>query len=119
MKYHKIRGVALTECTAEQKIAYNLAFRWRDIIKKQYATALCGVARAECVRGYVRLMLDSYRRDYPDSRYNIDAIFCALGAGLENYIKREGSGILGSYKEIGDAFPALYLAQPVAAGINS
>ena len=27
MKYHKIAGVEKAVCTAEQKIAYNLAFR--------------------------------------------------------------------------------------------
>lgn len=30
MQYHKINGVPLDECTAEQKIAYNLAFMYYD-----------------------------------------------------------------------------------------
>ena len=31
MKYHKIRGVDKSTCTAEQKIAYNMAwYIWND-----------------------------------------------------------------------------------------
>lgn len=36
MKYHKINGVPLDECTAEQKIAYNLAFMYYENVLKEY-----------------------------------------------------------------------------------
>ena len=55
-------------------------------------------------------MLDLYRmgRDYKPGKYNEDAIFCALNAGFENYLKAKYH-ILSSYKEIGEMFPANYL----------
>lgn len=58
----------------------------------------------------VRKMLDLYRmgRDYKPGKYNEDAIFCALNAGFENYLKAKYH-ILSSYKEIGEMFPANYL----------
>lgn len=34
MKMHKIRNVDKSVCTAEQKIAYNYAFVWRETLKK-------------------------------------------------------------------------------------
>lgn len=36
MTYHKIKNIPLTECTAEQKIAYNLAFMYYDNVLKEY-----------------------------------------------------------------------------------
>lgn len=42
MKYHKIRNVSLNVCTAEAKIAYNIAFAYtwdyRDEYKKMLIT---------------------------------------------------------------------------------
>ena len=55
MKYHKIRNVDKSVCTAEQKIAYNAAF---------YHTF-------------------DYRETW--KKYDIDAIQAALNAGMENY----------------------------------
>ena len=34
MKMHKIRGVDKKICTAEQKIAYNYAFMYRDVMER-------------------------------------------------------------------------------------
>ena len=36
MKYHKIKNIPLTECTAEQKIAYNLSFAYYYDVLKEY-----------------------------------------------------------------------------------
>lgn len=108
MKYHKIKGIEKNVCTCEQKIAYNLAFSWRDIMKKDYENAPCGIQKAETVRAYVRKLTALFSEQY-GTKYDIDAIFCALGAGLENYLILPGAGILTSYEVIGEAFPAYYL----------
>jgi hypothetical protein len=42
------------------------------------------------------------------SKFDIDAIFCCLNAGLENYLNSKYH-IIASYEEIGKIFPALYL----------
>ena len=110
MKYHKIRGVPLDECTAEQKIAYNLAFAYYYNVIQEYNRLTMQFQKSELVSVSVRKMLDLYRmgRDYKPGKYNEDAIFCALNAGFENYLKAKYH-ILSSYKEIGEMFPANYL----------
>ena len=40
MKYHKIKNIPLEVCTAEQKIAYNLASSYADLFIKQYQEEL-------------------------------------------------------------------------------
>lgn len=110
MQYHKINGVPLDECTAEQKIAYNLAFMYYDNVIKEYNRLPMQFQKSELVSASVRKMLDLYRmgRDYKPGKYNEDAIFCALNAGFENYLKAKYH-ILSSYKAIGEMFPANYL----------
>ena len=110
MKYHKIRGVPLDECTAEQKIAYNLAFAHYYNVIQEYNRLPMQFQKSDVVSASVRKMLDLYRmgRDYKPGKYNEDAIFCALNAGFENYLKAKYH-ILSSYKEIGAMFPANYL----------
>ena len=104
MTYHKIKNIPLTECTAEQKIAYNLAFMYYDNRLPMQ------LQKSELVYTSIREMLDLYRmgRDYKAGKYNEDAIFCALNSGFENYLKAKYH-ILSSYKEIGEMFPANYL----------
>ena len=110
MKYHKIRGVPQDECTAEQKIAYNLSFAYYYNVIQEYNRLPMQFQKSEFVSASVRKMLDLYRmgRDYKSGKYNEDAIFCALNAGFENYLKAKYH-ILSSYKEIGAMFPAIYL----------
>lgn len=112
LKYHKIKNIPLEVCTAEQKIAYNLAFSVSDITKKAYEKCNTGLQKSEVIAESVDLCMKSWTSAYDyekrKSRYNIDAIYSALRAGMENYI----SGmycILYSYEEIGKTFPALYL----------
>lgn len=108
MKYTAIPGIKKTVCTAEQKIAANLAVRYRSYIKSAYDSAASGIQKSEIIRAAVRGLCNSFSRDYPNTKYNLDAIFCALGAGLEDFIK--GSTIFfSSFEEVGAAFPALYL----------
>lgn len=110
MTYHKIKNIPLTECTAEQKIAYNLSFAYYYNVLKEYNRLPMQFQKSELVYTSIRKMLDLYRmgRDYKPGKYNEDAIFCALNAGFENYLKAKYH-ILSSYKEIGEMFPANYL----------
>ena len=109
MKYHKIRNVEMNVCTAEQKIAYNLAFSWRDLVKNVYNANDTAMNKNACITDAVHKMIECYQRgyDYKPNKYDIDAIFCALIYGLEDYINSD-FGILSSYEEIGKAFPANY-----------
>lgn len=102
MKTTKINGIDKNICTCEQKIAYNMAFLDCDAIKrtmKEYGR-IAGLSLAYKLRdGHIKNMQDN------GTRYNMDAVFCAYNAGIEEYCNR---GILASYEEIGKAFPILY-----------
>lgn len=97
MKYTKIRGVEKEVCTAEQKIAYNIAFANRDYFSR------AGFTIADAARAGVEM----FCRSHPKSKFDVDAIFSALMSGLEEYYK--GPSILWDYESIGKTFPALYL----------
>lgn len=96
LQYHKIPRVDMDVCTAEQMIAYNIASRYLDCDRK-----FAGYADA------AQWMVQQYKRENETTRYNIDAIFCALNAGLESFVKAKYH-ILTSYKEVGEMFPANY-----------
>jgi len=100
MKYHKIRGIDISVCTAEQKIAYNL-------VSAHYDCVLNGNFHAwpEASHFLVKLYTQGY--DYKPGKYDIDAIFCAINAGIESFCKKPF--IATSYDQIGKAFPAHYL----------
>ena len=110
MKYHKIRGVGKTVCTAEQKIAYNIAGRlvsYKTNFDRVNAVNP-GAARSDCVQ-LAHEGLKHYRMayDYTPEKFDEDAIFSALNAGLYDYLAKPF--IATSYEQIGAAFPALYL----------
>ena len=114
MKYHKIYGVALEVCTAEQKIAYNIAFR-RHISHQERFDALESMgasesAKSEAISRLCQLGLENFRMSYgyKPGRFDEDAIMAALHAGLRSYLESKHQ-ILGSYEEIGKMFPAHYL----------
>ncbi len=113
MKYHKIPNVEKTVCTAEQKIAYNIAFRlhiaYTDQFKKVNAVNP-GEARAKCVE-LAKEGLKYYQMayTYKPGKYDEDAIFSALLAGLYNYLS--DYHIFSSYEDVGRAFPAHYLEE--------
>lgn len=110
MKYHKIKNVPLETCTCEQKIAYNLAFSHYTIYIKSYNNAPFAFQKSTIIHRAVNDMIKHYKNsyDYVEGKYNIDAIFCALNAGLENYFNTKYK-ILSSYEDIGKIFPANYL----------
>lgn len=87
MKTHKIRGVAKDVCTAEQRIAYNLAFAYLNINGFDVAAAM-RIYRSSA--GY-------------SGRYDDAAIEAALTAGAEAY--RAAPFIAWNYEQIGAAFP--------------
>ena len=94
-------------CTAEQKIAYNLAFRWADLYQKSYDEATTEILKSEIIFKTIRFCIDDYRAKN-DSKYNLDAIQCALNAGMKNFFDTKYK-ILTSYEDIGKTFPAYYL----------
>lgn len=113
MRYHKIRNVDLTTCTAEQMVAYNFAFMLRDLkFYAEYKTQVIQLHKSniigEAVQFASKWLCDEKERF--EKKVDIDATICALRAGLENYFNRDYS-IIASYAEIGQTFPALYLKQ--------
>ena len=110
MKYHKIRGVDKSVCTAEQMVAYNIAFRLHITYQDDFDQVnACnpGGARSDCVK----LTHDGLRQfqmayGYKPGKFDEDAIFCALNAGLYNYLCKPF--IASDYETVGMAFPALY-----------
>lgn len=110
IKYHKIRGVDPAVCTAEQMIAYNIAFRSALNGRDKYfeLKARSGVAAADFIRAEIYDGIRDYTRayDYKPGKYNIDGIFTALSSGLENYYNNYF--IASNYETIGKCFRALY-----------
>lgn len=113
MKYHKIRNVPLTTCTAESKIAYNLAFiahiNYQGMYDKAKAQGLNRATINDFIADVIQQEMREYRREdgYKPGQYSEDAIFACLNAGLEKYLDKPF--IAGDYEQIGKAFPSLYL----------
>lgn len=111
MKYHKICGVEKSVCTAEQMIAYNLAFRAHISFQDEYnkARSVSAACVSALVGEIVALSMKNYRSayDYKPGKYDEDAIFSALNAGLSAYLDQPF--IASDYATIGKAFPANYL----------
>lgn len=108
MKLHKMRGVALETCAAEQKIAYNIAFRADISYSEKYKALASAAEKVAAVADMVAGGLRQYRAgyDYKPGKYNEDAIFAALNAGLRQYMEKPF--IAADYAEIGRAFPVAY-----------
>lgn len=107
MKLHKIRNVALEECCAEQKIAYNIAFRCDTTCGHRYNELLKEdpEAAAALLEEVKEIHLGSWDRDYASysRKYDRDVIVACLEAGLANYLKN--FFIATRYEQIGKAFP--------------
>lgn len=115
MKYHKIRNIPLNVCTAEAKIAYNLAFAYATEYRNTYkkcAASVSGIAISDFIHEAVNWCMKMWKDGNPyqttPNKYDIDLIFCCLNAGMENYFKGDYA-ILSSYEEIGRTFPSRYL----------
>lgn len=113
LQYHKIRGVDKSVCTAEQKIAYNMASRiygdirfakvWQQYDSGKVPAFLQNDWESKAIRTY----FTTWQRDYnkASAHYNEDAIFSALRAGLHDFICHHGP-IFTSYREIAKNFTA-------------
>lgn len=112
MKYHKIRGVPLNVCTAEQKIAYNIMFAEKDCVLRRMKTVENPADGMQLFRNSIPVLAHKFAadfsRNYPDCRVDIDGVCSALMNGMEKYVLGE-KDIAWSYEEIGKMFPALYL----------
>lgn len=106
MKHHKIINVPIQTCTAEQKIAYNLAFRacsYRDnYLSARKISAICAADMLKQIKDEI---FGEWCRLY-GGKYNDDAIIAAFNAGLAKYL--ENPFIATGYEQIGNAFPAHY-----------
>ena len=103
-KLHKIPRVDLAVCSAEQKVAYNLAFAYSDTFRAEFSkvdTTDPEAATQACVEIAERWYRQGY--DYEPDRYNEEQIFNALRAGLPKYLEKPF--IATDYKAIGAAFP--------------
>ena len=102
MKLKKIYGVPLSVCSGEQKVASNYAFRYRDILRRNYETAK---SKSDFINKAASAIVDEFIRVYPESKINSDGVRLALIGGLEQFITGGGSGIFTDYAEVGRAFP--------------
>ena len=102
MKLKKIYGVPLDVCSGEQKIASNYAWRYRDILRRNYETAK---SKSDFIDKWASDIADEFKEDYPESKINSEGVRLALIGGLEQFITGGGSGIFTSYEEVGRAFP--------------
>ena len=99
MTFRKIPNVEKDICTAEQKIAYNFAFRYRDFDGQKELFDLLQVVIAE-IKSNEKMM----------QRYDIDSIIHCLRNGYIDY-RRNYPAIITDYKTIGMIFYSLYPVQ--------
>ena len=112
MKYHKIRNVPIDICSAEQKIAYNIAFRLRSTYYDDYkqAAACCRICEEDFLNSLIKQGMKeySYTKDGKNGKYDIDAIFSSLRSGIREYMQDKYS-IYTSFEQVGKTFKASYL----------
>ena len=106
MKCHKIRGVDLKTCTAEQKIAYNYAFMWVDCGKKIFNSNSPESVKSEELQNIINCIIKNMEQNGTNKRYNIDAVITAFRNGFRGYCKN--FFIASDYEAIGEAFPIPY-----------
>ena len=99
MTFRKIPNVEKDICTAEQKIAYNFALRYRDFDGQKELFDLLRVVAAEIKRNEKMMQ-----------RYDIDSIIHCLRNGYIDY-RKNYPAILTDYETIGKIFYSLYPVQ--------
>ena len=109
MNYHKIRNIEKSVCTCEQMIAYNIAFDAHISFgdKYQKAVKVSTICADDALHDIIQFELNAWKRNKDCKKYDIDAIFSALLAGLHDYLVKPF--IASDYAQVGKAFPALYL----------
>ena len=99
MKTHKIKGINIEVCNAEQKIAYNYLFSWTlNKHDKDYAY--------KCVKESIYEEMEGKRVCiHPTNwkKYNVDYILELFYRNYDKYIEA-GTPIFSSYEAIGGFF---------------
>ena len=105
MKTRKIYGIDKSVCNAEQKIAYNLAFRAHINYGDNYR-ALPVIEKPAALKTIIERIMRSYRSGYlyKPGYYNEDAIQMYLQNGLHTYLMH--AFIATDYEHIGLSFQA-------------
>lgn len=93
--FKKIPNVSKEICAAEQKIAYNFAFRYRDF-NGQYELI-----------DLIRIVSEDIKSNPKLAKYNIDSIIHCFRNGYIEYRKNYPS-IIADYETIGKVFFSLY-----------
>lgn len=100
---HKIRNTPRETCTAEQKIAYNLASTYGHLYEDEFREAANQSPEAAAEKARFSA-LDIMSRFYSgDPRWNVAAVTSALLHGLGGYMARPF--IATDYAAVGAAFP--------------
>lgn len=113
MKYHKILNVAMDVCTAEQMVAYNIAFAVHINYQDKYdkAKAISSICADDIVRDIILMEVQNFKKGMEEGRYkksfDLDAIQACLNAGIADYLDKPFIATL--YEQVGKAFPAHYL----------
>lgn len=98
MTFKKIPNVKKEICTAEQKIAYNLAFRYREFDGEKELFDLLQFAAMDI------------KCNPKMKKYDIDSIIHCLRNGYIDYCKNYPV-VIADYKTIGKVFYSLYPVQ--------
>lgn len=115
MKYHKIKGVDLSTCTVEAKIAYNYASIRCDRYLPLYNKSETAAEKKQIIFLLTNLIIDELRYNIINGickhNVDIDGVQCCLNYGLDEYMKQSTwhGKILTSYEEIGAIFKSQYL----------
>lgn len=108
IKYHKIKGIDKRICTAEQKVAYNMAFNIHIERGDEYDAMKTAVDKSNAIAEWVDTECRLFSQNHPEAKIDIDGVFAALRLGLPKYLTKDGFFIATDYRQIGDAFPAVY-----------
>ena len=106
LKCKKIRGIDKSVCTAEQKIAYNFAFRYADLGKKVLNADAPKFVKADGYFQIEQMVLQEVKGNVKLNKLNIDAIQIAFRQGFKEYCKKPFIAL--SYSQIGDCFKIPY-----------
>lgn len=99
-KLHKIPGVDKAVCTAEQKIAYNIAFDSLNWLQRLISD---GMDPGEAFEYVFDCQSKAYDRQIKRGKYDKDAVFAAFRANMEAYSNAKYK-ICSSYEAIGEIF---------------
>ena len=106
MKCRKINGIDKNVCTAEQMIAYNYAFSWRDCYIRRTKEATTAIQKDEVLQDIINFVTSDVLRRDDMKKYNADAIVVAFRQGFTSYIK--DFFIASDYVKIGEIFKIPY-----------